>query len=68
MKLIERRIVEQKWFETEFSKTGWDSYGWFFKDDRNPMGESTWTVVKNLDTDKFYNPILGIAEKETDIL
>jgi hypothetical protein len=26
-KVIERRIVTQDWYETEFSKTGWDSHG-----------------------------------------
>lgn len=29
MKINERRVVEQQWYETEFSKTGWDSYDLF---------------------------------------
>lgn len=32
MKIIERRLVIQEWYETEYSKTGWNSHGWFSKD------------------------------------
>ena len=58
----ERRIVIQDWYETEFSKTGWNSHGWSFKDSGHHI-DSTWTVVEHLDINKFGNPILGIAEK-----
>lgn len=68
MKIIERRIVKQDWYETEYSKTGWEEGGWYFKDDGVFIDQSVWTVVEHLDTNKFYNPILGIAEKETDLL
>jgi hypothetical protein len=67
MKVTERRLVEQSWYETEYSKTGWDSHGWHFKDSGWLMYEIEWTIVEHLDYDKFYNPILAIAEKETEI-
>lgn len=66
MTIIERRIVEQDWYETECSKTGWDSHGWFFKDNRDTIGNS-WTVVKHLEHDKHYHPIIGIAEREVTL-
>ena len=31
-KVIERRIVTLDWYETEMTKTGFDSYGWVFDD------------------------------------
>ena len=67
MKITERRIVQQDWYETEYSKTGWNSHGWEFKDSGWTMDETEWTIVQHLEFDKFYNPILAIAEKETEI-
>jgi len=67
MKITERRIVEQQWYETELSKTGWDSYGWVFKDSGSNAEVEGWTIVEHLHTDKFGNSWLGIAEKETEI-
>lgn len=64
MKVTERRIVTQEWYETETTKTGWDSNGWHFKDDENAMPEY-WTIVQYIYLDKFGNPFLGVAEKET---
>jgi hypothetical protein len=66
MKITERRLVEQQWYETELSKTGWDSHGWVFKDDYQGI-LSSWEIVLHLESDKYGNPILGIAEKETEI-
>jgi len=66
MKITERRIVEQSWYETEWTKTGWDSHGWTFKESGSPMG-NTWTVVEHLESDKFGNPYLGVAEREVEI-
>jgi hypothetical protein len=66
MKITERRIVEQQWYETEYSKTGWDSHGWVFKDDYQGL-VSSWDIVVHLSVDKFGNSWLGIAEKETEI-
>ena len=66
MTIIEKRLVSQDWYETEFSKTGFESHGWIFKDDRTPLGEH-WEITEFLDTDKFGNPILGIAEREHTI-
>lgn len=68
MKITERRIVIQYWYETEYSKTGWDSYDWEFKDTGELIEGTGYTVIEVLDSDKFYNPILGIAEKETEIV
>jgi hypothetical protein len=65
--ITEKRIVEQEWYETECTKTGWDSHDWFFKDSRELM-DNKWTIVEILDMDKHYNPILAIAEKETECL
>lgn len=33
MKVVERRLVYQDWFESEDSKTGWESHYWRFLDD-----------------------------------
>lgn len=66
MKITEKRIVTQEWYETECTKTGWDSHGWVFKDDYQGI-LSGWTITELLYYDKFYNPILAIAEKETEI-
>lgn len=65
-KVIERRIVTQDWFETETTKTGWDSYGWKF-DDGATIG-TDWTVVEHIHIDKFGNPFIGVAEREVDLL
>ncbi len=67
MIITERRIVIQEWYETECTKTGWDSHGWEFRDSGHTMDETEWTIVEHLDLDKFYNPILAIAEKEVEI-
>ena len=66
MKITERRIVQQEWYETDQNKNGWDSNGWNFKDSGLRINETEWTIVGHLDFDKFYNPILAIAEKETE--
>ena len=70
MKITERRIVMQDWYETEYSKTGWESQGgWRFLDspDYGEIDGYGWTIVEHLRTDKHYNPTLAIAEKETEI-
>ena len=64
MKIIEKRIVEQQWYETETTNTGWDSHGWVFKDDYQGI-LSGWTITELIDYDKFYNPILAIADLTT---
>ena len=63
MIVTEKRIVEQEWYEIKCNKTGWDSSGWFFKDDGVSM-TNEWTIVCYLDIDKHSNPTLGIADKE----
>lgn len=65
MKVLERRVVTQQWYDTETNKMGWDSYGWVFDDGRQ-MGDD-WTIVSHLVFTKNYNPIIGIAEREVDI-
>jgi len=68
MKITERRVVEQEWYETCVSKTGWETLGWVFKDSEDGfIDERDWRVVDHLETDKYYNPIMAIAEKETEI-
>ncbi len=64
--IIERRVIRQEWYETECTKTGWDSHGWIFVDDGINMGNE-WTVVQHIHSDKFGNPFLGVAEKEANI-
>jgi len=66
-KVIERRIVTQDWYETELSKTGWDSHGWRFDDGAYIEHRENWTVVEHIRTNKFGNPIIGIAEREVDV-
>ena len=67
MKITERRIVMQDWYETELTKTGWDSFGWVFRDSGSNAEVEGWTIVEYLHTDKFGNSWLGVAEKETEI-
>lgn len=67
MTITERRIVEQQWYETETIKTGWDSYGWTFKDSGSNAEVEGWEIVEHLHTDKFGNSWLRIAEKEAKI-
>lgn len=67
MIITERRIVTQDWYETEYSKTGWDSYGWVFKDSGSNVEVNGWTIVEHIRTDKHYNPTIAIAEKETEL-
>jgi hypothetical protein len=64
-KVTERRIVTQEWYETEYSKTGWDSHGWVFDDGRT-IG-TAWTVVEHIHSDKFGNPFIGVSEREADV-
>ena len=65
MKITERRLVFQDWYECEDSKTGWDSWDWRFLDSTENI--YSWNVVEILESDKYGNPILGIAEKQTEI-
>ena len=66
MKITERRIVRQEWYETDTTKTGWDSHGWAFNDDGVIMNND-WTIVNHIHSDKHGNPILGIAEREVEV-
>ena len=69
MTITERLLVRQNWYETECTKNGFDSHGWEFVH-FGGFDEDNWEVVEILDFDKFYNPVLGIAERtvETDII
>lgn len=67
MQVTERRLVIQDWYETELNKNGWDSNGWEFKDSGGSALYNKWNVVEILQSDKYGNPILGVAEKETEI-
>lgn len=62
MKITERRIVTQEWYETDTTKTGWDSHGWTF-DNGEQVGDG-WIIVQHIHLDKFGNPIAGVAERE----
>lgn len=62
MKIIERRIVIQEWFESDSTKIGWDSDGWKFED--NSSMDNDWTVVSCIEINKFGNPTIGVAERE----
>lgn len=64
MKITERRVVYQEWYESEYSTTGWDSHGWHFEDG---TFDNTWEIVEHITTDKYGNAWVGIAEKETEI-
>jgi len=66
LKVTLRRLVRQDWYKTETTKTGWDSNGWIYEDNGVPM-DNDWFITEHLRLDKFGNPILGIAEKETII-
>jgi len=64
MKLFERRIVTQDWYETETTKTGWDSHGWVFED--GMVIGNDWIVVE-IHSDKHGNPFYGVAEREVEV-
>jgi len=64
-KVVERRVVTQEWYETETTKTGWDSHGWIFEDG-TPI-DNTWTVIEHMHVDKFGNPFVGVAERYMNI-
>jgi len=64
IKVKERVIVRQEWYETDTTKTGWDSHGWYRE---NEVIDSSWTVVAHLGADKYGNPTLGVAEREVEI-
>lgn len=68
MKITERRIVTQHWYETELTKTGWDSHGWVFSDG-STISEihSSWIIASHIRIDKFGNPFVGVAEREVEI-
>lgn len=66
MEVTERRIVYQEWFETDETKTGWDSFGWFFRDEGISMNDE-WTIINHIRQDKHGRPTLAIAEKTTTI-
>ena len=65
MKVTERRIVRQEWYETETTKTGWYSHGWTF--DNGEQMNNDWTIVSHIHLDKFGNPFVGVAEREVDV-
>ena len=66
MIITEKRIIRQEWYETEYNKNGWDSHGWYFKDDGKEVANN-WVVTEHLQLDKFGNPITGVAEKQNKI-
>ena len=66
MKIKETRLIYQEWYETELSKTGWDTHGWRFDDGTYYPLENGWDMVEHLRFDKFGNPILALVEKETE--
>jgi len=66
IKITERRIVTQEWYETDTTKSGWDNNGWSFFSDGRIMG-TAWTVVHHIHTDKFGNPFVGVAERDVDV-
>jgi hypothetical protein len=64
MKITLRLIVRKEWYETDTTKTGWDSHGWWSDDmDKYISENGEWTIVSHLEFDKYYNPTLGIIEK-----
>jgi hypothetical protein len=65
MKITERRIVRQEWYETDTTKTGWDNHGWTF--DNGGQMDNDWTIVSHIHLDKFGNPFVGVAEREVDV-
>ena len=64
--VTETRVVMQEWYETEYTKTGWDSFGWRFSDDGTTM-DHNWEIQEHLSMDKHYNPTQAIATREVKI-
>jgi len=67
MKITERRIVKQDWYETETTKTGLNNHGWFFIDGSSMEIDLSWTIVQHIHLNKFGNPFVGVAEREVDV-
>ena len=65
MEVLERRVVRQEWYETETTKTGWDSHGWVF-DSGEQMGND-WYIFDHIHLDKFGNPLVGIAQRKVNV-
>lgn len=62
----EIRLVYQEWYETEYSKTGWDTNtGWYFKE--GDLYNFSWEIVKVIEENKHGLPTIGIAEKLTTV-
>ena len=52
MKIIkERRIVRQQWYETDESRTGWDSFGWELRHALNLLKKGNTMVLEILYND-----------------
>lgn len=73
MKVTERRIVYQYWYEP-ILKFPWEDKklvsvsGWRFnKNKQRDYVDGTWNIIEISQYDKFGNPVIGIAEKETEI-
>ena len=63
IEITEKRIVRQEWYETEMTKTGWDSHGWVF--DNGETVSNDWDIVDHISIDKFGNVYIGVAERKT---
>jgi hypothetical protein len=58
MIITEKRLIRQEWYETEYSKTGFDTHGWYFNDG-DLMCPIEWVIKEHIKSDKFGNRILG---------
>jgi hypothetical protein len=65
MKITERKIVRQTWYEPDITRADWKSDGWSF--DNGEKMDNSWTIVSHLTLDKYYNSWVGIAEREVDV-
>ncbi len=56
---LEHVELIQEWFESEESKTGWDSSGWTYVDGSELSLVDSMRCVGITDYDKYNNPIRG---------
>lgn len=59
----QRRVAIKEWYETEMTKTGWDSNGWFWEDTGDVITPD-WEIETILDEDKHYHPIKATFIKD----
>ena len=62
MEESEKVIIYQEWYETDQTRTGWDSFGWSFENGED-VDQLEWDITEYIDHDKFGHPTKAYAIK-----